>query len=142
MPANAAQDITKFTIDVASFVDNLDKKHAIFLVAEGPGSGRLCDIIGLGFSTAKKQIVRPVPPSISIKVNGEAIALPATPVRSTNANGITGVDLYRATYTVPASVTGIPQVSASASDSIVKVDVTQAESRDGTAVVKLIIKVW
>jgi len=136
VPANAAQDITKFTIDVASFVDNLDKKHAIFLVAEGPGSGRLCDIIGLGFSTDKKQIVRPVPPPISIKVNGEAIALPAHPIRSTNANGITGVDLYRATYTVPASVTGIPQVSASSSDSVVKVDVTQAESRDGTAVVK------
>ena len=136
VPANASQDITQFTIDVASFVDTLDKKHAIFLVAEGPGSGPLCDIIGLGFSSDKKKIVRPVPPSVSIQVNGEAIELPATPVRSTNANGITGVDLYRATYTVPASVTETPRVSASASDRIVKVDVTQAASKDGTAVVK------
>jgi arabinoxylan arabinofuranohydrolase len=136
VPANAAQDVTKFTIDVASAVDNLKQKHAIFLVAEGAGSERLCDIIGLGFSSDKKPIVRPVPPTVSIKVNGEAVELPAAPVRSTNANGITGVDLYQATYNLPADVTGIPQVSASASDPTVKVGVTQAESRDGAAVVK------
>jgi arabinoxylan arabinofuranohydrolase len=131
VPENAAQEVTQFTIDVSSSVDNLGGKHAIFLVAEGS-----CDIIGLGFSSDKKKIVRPVPPSVSIKVNGQAIELPATPVRSTNANGITGVDLYQAAYAVPADVTAIPQVSASASDSKVKVDVKQAESKDGTAVVK------
>jgi len=131
VPANAAQEISQFTIDVASSVDNLGGKHAIFLVAEGS-----CDIIGLGFSSDKKKIVRPVPPSVSIKVNGEAIELPATPVRSTNANGITDVTLYQAAYAVPADVTGIPQVAASASDDKVKIDITQAESRDGTAVVK------
>jgi len=136
VPANAAQEITKFTIDVSSAVDNLGEKHAIFLVAEGSGSGGLCDIIGLGFSSDKKQIVRPVPPSVSIEVNGEAIELPETPVRSTNANGITDVTLYEAAYTVGADVTGIPQVTASASDDKVKVDITQAESKDGTAVVK------
>jgi len=131
VPANAAQEVTQFTVNVASAVDNLDGKHAIFLVAEGS-----CDIIGLGFSSDKKKIVRPVPPSVSIKVNGVDIQLPATPVRSTNANGITDVTLYQAAYTVPADVTGIPQVTASASDSKVKVDIKQAESRDGTAVVK------
>lgn len=136
VPANAPQETTKFAVDVAPFVDNLQQKHAIFLVAEGTGSGNLCDIVGLGFSSDKKPIVRPVPPSVSINVNGEAVRLPPTPVRSTNANGITGVDLYEATYTVPASVTEIPQVSASASDPTVKVDVTQAPSRNGTAIVK------
>jgi arabinoxylan arabinofuranohydrolase len=136
VPANATQEVTKFTADVASVVDNLREKHAIFLVAEGSGSEGLCDIIGLGFSGDKNKIVRPVPPSVSIKVNGEAIKLPATPVRSTNANGIISVDLYKATYTIAASVTEIPQVSASASDPKVKVDVTQAKSKDGTAVVK------
>jgi hypothetical protein len=69
-------------------------------------------------------------------VNGEAIQLPAIPVRSTNANGITGVDIYEATYAVPATVTEIPQVTGSASDGTVKVDVTQAESKGGVAVVK------
>ncbi len=136
VPANAGQEIAKFTVDVAAAVDNLKQKHAIFLVAEGPASERLCDIIGLGFSSDKKPIVRPVPPSVLIKVNGEAIELPATPVRSTNANGITGVDLYEAKYAVPAGDAGIPQVSASSGDPAVKIDVTQAASRDGTAVVK------
>ena len=136
VPANAAQEVAKFTIDVASSVENLKGKHAIFLVAEGSGGGALCDIIGLGFSSDKKKIVRPVPPTVSIKVNGQAINLPATPVRSTNANGITGVDLYEATCALPAEATDIPQVSASASDPLVKVNVTQAPSRGAAAVVK------
>lgn len=136
VPANAAQEITQFTVDVASSVDHLKGKHAVFLVAEGPASEDLCDIIGLGFSSDKKKIVRPVPPSVSITVNGEAIELPAAPVRSTNANGITGVDLYAAAYTLPAGAAQVPQVSASASDRKVKVHVTQAESINGTAVVK------
>jgi arabinoxylan arabinofuranohydrolase len=54
----------------------------------------------------------------------------------TNANGIAGYDIYEATYTVPADVTNTPQVSASASNSNVKVDVKQADSKAGTAVVK------
>ena len=136
VPANAANEVTKFTIDVAASVDNLGKKHAVYLVAEGPQSESLCDIIGLGFSSDKKQIVRQVPPSVTIKVNGEAIELSATPVRSTNANGITGYNIYEATYTLPAGIMEIPKVSASASESNVKVDVAQAESKDGTAIVK------
>ena len=105
VPANAPQEVTKFTVDVASSVENLKEKHAIFLVAEGSEPGALCDIVGLGFSSDKVKIVRPVPPTVSIKVNGQAINLPATPVRSTNANGITGYDIYDAAYAVPADVT-------------------------------------
>ncbi len=136
VPANSAQIITKFTIDVSSVVDNLDKKHAIFLVAEGGETDGLFDLSGLGFSSDKKKIVRPVAPKVNIKVNGEAIEVPATPVRSTNANGIVGYDLYETTYKVPSNITGIPTVSASASDQDVKVTITQAESKTGTAVVK------
>jgi len=135
VPANAAPEVTQYTIDVASSVENLKGKNAIFLVAEGPG-GSLCDIVGLGFSSDKVRIVRPVPPTVSIKVNGQAISLPAHPVRSTNANGITGVDLYEATHAVPADVAAIPQVSASSGDGSVKVEVKQAEAKNGTAVVK------
>jgi arabinoxylan arabinofuranohydrolase len=135
VPANAAQEVTRFTLDVASAVENLKEKHAIFLVPEGSG-GALCDIVGLGFSSDTVKIVRPVPPTVSIKVNGQAVNLPATPVRSTNANGITGVDIYEATFAVPADAAEIPQVTASASDAGVKVDVTQAEAKNGTAVVK------
>ncbi len=136
VPANSSQETSKFTADVSSFVDGLDKKHAIFLVVEGAGPGGLCDIIGLGFSSDKKKIVRQVAPAVSIKVNGEAIDLPATPVRSTNANGIVGYDLYETTFKLPSNMTGIPVVSASASNRQVKVAVTQAESKTGTAVVR------
>jgi len=135
VPANAAQETTTFTIDVSAIVDKLDKKHAIYLVAEGGEEG-LFDLIGLGFSSAKKKIVRPIAPTVSIKVNGVAIDMPAIPVRSTNANGIVGYDIYEATYKVPASVTGTPTVSASASNPAVKVAITQAASKTGTAVVK------
>jgi hypothetical protein len=136
VPANTAQVVTEFKIDVASSVENLREKHAVFLVAEGPASQPLCDIIGLGFSSDKRPIVRPVPPTVSIMVNGETVQLPASPVRSTNANGIVSVDLYQATHAIPAAVTEVPRVSASASDPAVKVAVTQAEARDGTAIVK------
>lgn len=136
VPANSAQETTKFTIDVAAFVDKLDKKHAIFLVAEGDGTESLFDFIGLGFSSNKKKIERHIPPTVSIKVNGESITLPTTPVRSTNANGILGYDLYEAKYNVPASANGIPTIVASANDPAVKVSITQAESKTGTAVVK------
>lgn len=136
VPADAAREVTQFNLDVAAAVENLKGKNAIFLVAEGPGGGALCDIVGLGFSSEKVKIVRPVPPTVSIKVNGQAVTLPATPVRSTNANGITGVDIYEATCALPAEVTEVPQVTASASDGSVKVEVKQAESRNGTALVK------
>jgi arabinoxylan arabinofuranohydrolase len=136
VPANSAQETTKFTIDVSAIVDNLDKKHAIFLVAEGSDPGGIYDLIGLGFSSAKKKIVRPIAPTVSIRVNGETLDLPATPVRSTNANGIVGLDLYETTYKLPSSITGIPTVKASASDPDVKVAIMQAESKTGTAVVR------
>jgi len=136
VPANAAQETTKFTIDVSAIVDKLDKKHAIYLVAEGGDTEGLFDLIGLGFSSAKKKIVRPIAPTVSLKVNGEAIVVPLTPVRSTNANGIVGYDIYQTTYKVPSSATSTPILSASASNPAVKVAVTQAESKTGTAVVK------
>jgi hypothetical protein len=60
--------------------------------------------------------------------------LPATPVRSINANGITGYDLYEAD--VEISSNKIPAVSASSSDRNVKIAITQAKTVYGTAIVK------
>ncbi|MFW5725058.1 MAG: hypothetical protein ACOCX0_01330 [Bacteroidota bacterium] len=136
VPANATQETTKFTVDVADVVDNLDKKHAIFLIAEGTGSEGLFDLIGLGFSSKDKKIVRPVTPSVSIEVNGEAIEVPEIPVRATRENGIMGYDRYKTTYTLPSDISGIPSVSASANNPEVKITVQQAESTTGTAFVK------
>lgn len=136
VPANAKQEATKFTVDVAKFVDNLDKKHAIYLVAEGGESETLFDLMGLGFSSKKKELVAPAVPTVKIEVNGNAINLPENPVRSTNENGIVGYDIYEANYTIPSGTTGMPVVSASASTPAVKVAVTQATSASGTATVK------
>ena len=97
---------------------------------------RFFDLMGLGFSSKDKKIVRPVVPTVSIKVNGKEIVLPETPVRSTNANGIVGYNLYEATYNVPSGSAGIPSVTASASTPEVKVSIKQASSASGMAVVE------
>ena len=138
VPANSAQEITKFTIDVSDFVDQLDKKHAIFLVAEGmgPGSAPLFDLIGLGFSSDKKEIIRPVAPTVSIAVNGVVLNLPTVPLRSTNENGIVDYDIYEAMVNLAPNTTRTPIVSASASDPDIKVAITQAKSASETAIVQ------
>lgn len=136
VPANSVEEISKFTVDVSAFVDHLDKKHAIFLVAEGTGQDGLFDLVGLGFSSDQKNINRPVAPKVSISVNGVAIDLPPFPVRSTNANGISGYDLYEAAYKIPSNVSGIPIITASSDNPNVKVSVKQAESITGMAEVK------
>ncbi|MEJ8817336.1 hypothetical protein [Lacibacter sp. H407] len=136
VPANSKQEVTQFTIDVAKYVDNLDKKHAIFLVADGDSTDVLFNLSGLGFSSKTKKLVRPVVPVVNIMVNGKAIDIPATPVRSTNANGITEYNIYQATVKVPATTTAIPKVTASSNNRTVKVSITQASSKEGNAVVK------
>ncbi|WP_114792681.1 hypothetical protein U0035_01210 [Niabella yanshanensis] len=136
VPANAKAEVTKFTIDVAKHVDHLGGKHAIFLVAEGEGVDELFDLAGLGFSSGKKKINRPVVPAVKIAVNGKDIVLPSTPVRSTNANGITGYDIYEAVYKVPSDATTLPKVTASSNNPAVKVNVTQASAALGKAIVK------
>jgi beta-xylosidase len=136
VPANSVQEMTQFTIDVSKSVDHLDKKHAIFLVAEGNASEPLFDLIGFGFSSKDKKISRPVPPAVKIAVNGKEILLPATPVRSTNKNGIVGYDIYEVTCEIPSGTTAIPVVSATANNPEVAVSVMQASSMRGKATVK------
>lgn len=136
VPANTKQDIMRFTANVSHFVDGLDGKHAIFLVAEGGEPDVLFDLNGLGFSSAKKKLSRPVVPAVNIAVNGQIIELPKTPLRSKNANGIVGYDLYQTTYKIPAGVTTVPRVTASSNNSKVKIAVTQSELLSGTAIVK------
>ena len=134
VPAGSKQEMTRFTIDVASAVEGLKGKHAIYLVAEGEGQEPLFDMEGLGFSSKKKDISRPVIPTVTITVDGKAVETPKTPVRSTNANGITDYTVYE--VSCPQAGTNVPVVAASASDKDVEIAVTQAESVTGTAVVK------
>lgn len=136
VPENAKQEATQFTADVSAMVDGLDKKHAIYLLAEGADGELLFDLQGLGFSSVKKKIVRPVPPVVSINVNGIAVALPEIPVRSNNTNGLVTYDQYETNFTLPAGTTGIPKVTASANNPAVKITITQPASLTGKAVVK------
>ncbi|WP_291529646.1 hypothetical protein [Bacteroides sp. UBA939] len=137
VPAGSPQAVTRFVIDVSSAVDKLDKKHAIYLVAEGAEEGKLFDLAGLGFSSDKKQIAPPMVPAVTILVDGKAIELPAAPVRSTNANGVVGFDLYETTCKVAADTRRIPVVSATADNRDVKVNVVQATHSSRKAAVQV-----
>ena len=136
VPANSAQKENSYSINVSEFVDNLNKKHSVYLVAEGNTPDALFDLSGLGFSSKKKPIKKPETPTVNIAVNGIDIELPATPVRSTNANGIMDYNLYETVYNLPENVNDVPKVSAKSSNKKIKIDVTQADSKDGTATVK------
>ena len=135
VPAGSIQEITKYTIDVSEVVDKLDKKHAIFLVAESNSKEKLCVLQGLGFSKKGKSLEYPTIPTVEIMVDGQKVDLPTTPVRSTNANGITGFNQYETTYTIPANTEDTPKVSATSNDPSVKIDVIQPTSGNKKAVV-------
>ncbi|AFL84740.1 hypothetical protein Belba_2173 [Belliella baltica DSM 15883] len=135
VPANSKQEATQFTIDVAQYVDQLDKKNAIFLVAEAGSDEGLFELLGLGFSAKGKELKRPVAPKISISVNGEAVEVPETPVRSTNENGILGYGLYEVNASLPAGSDSNPKVTAKSDNPSVKISIEQAESEEGEATV-------
>ena len=129
-------EVTKYTLDVTDAVKALDKKHAIYLKAQGDADGKLCILRGIGFSADEKSLVNPAAPTVSIQADGQEIELPATPVRSTNANGYTGYDQYEAVCTLPAGTETAPKFTASSVNPNVKIDITQPETKDGKAVVK------
>lgn len=130
-------DPIRFTLDVSSAVDGLEGKHALYLVVRGEERYRpLCDLIGLGFSAKGHPIERTVTPKGIICVNGVAIDMPTEPVRSTGANGLTGYDVYEARIGISANGKSVPVVTASATDPDIKIDISQSDSVDGTAIVK------
>jgi len=136
VPANSSSKEQQFTLDVSQYVDHLDKKHAIFLVARGNGSNELFELSGLGFSSKNKAIKRPVVPKVNINVNGKAVELPTTPLRSTNENGIVGYDIYQAKVQLGNETNKLPKLSASSSDSKVKISIIQPKSSKDIGVVK------
>lgn len=136
VPAGASKDVTCFTADVAQYVDNLDGKHAIYLIAEGEGNNTLFELEGIGFSKGKKELVRPVAPTVTIKVGGQVVELPETPVRSTNRNGIVEPSLYEANYSLASGQS--TEVTASADNKAVDFEITQINGNSGTAVVKAV----
>lgn len=135
VPAGSAQEVTRFSLDVSAVVDGLDGKHAVYLVAEGAGQAPLCDLIGLGFSKKGQTLERPQVPVVQIKADGKDLAMPAIPLRSTSANGLTDCTTYEVRCDVPSSASSMPRLSAVSSDPSVAVSVTQG-SKDKDGMVK------
>lgn len=128
--------MTRFTVDVSKAVDNLDKKHAIYLVARGGEGKPACILKGLGFSKKGETMEFPESPSVAISVNNQPLELPATPVRMTAKNGYTGYDNYEAFYNVAQNDNAIPVVTASSNNPDVKIEITQPKSSKDSATVR------
>ena len=139
VPANARRE--RVTINVATpDVEGLKGKHAIYLVAEGPEVKEphqapthqqrgprqpqrpvgLFDLHGIGFAKDDAPITRPVVPTVAITVDGQKLNIPDTPIRTTNANGLT--DAIR--YQVYGPLKQGSKISVTASDPSVKSDVS------------------
>ena len=111
--ADAPRRPTNFSVSVPS-IEGLKGKHAIYLVAEGPEVQQpqnnrrqfdrpqqpqrpvgLFDLHGIGFTKSGTTFEVPVVPTVSITVDGKTLNLPSTPIRCTNANGLTDATLYQ-----------------------------------------------
>ena len=153
VPAKSKPICTRYTADVADAVEGLAGKHAIYLVADGPDVKQqepvrprwgerprqqrpvgLFDLQGIGFSSNTVSIERPVPPTVTITVDGKQLALPELPVRFTNANGYSDVSHYQ-TY---APLNGNSVIRVTVSDQSVSTSVSAIT--DGRATVRCTYK--
>lgn len=149
VPADAPRVATTYKVAVPQ-VEGLNGKHAIYLVAEGPeikeekpafdphfrgtrGYQRpvgLFDLHGVGFSKNGTTCEPAVVPVITMTVDGMKLNVPSTPIRCSNANGLT--DQIR--YQVHAPMTENSTLEVKASDPAVKIEVSKIV--EGRAVVK------
>ncbi len=130
VPAKSSGKTRRFTADVSDVVDGLDKKHAIYLVANAGKGSKVCVLHGLGFTRKGQTMNLPEPPGVSIRVNGKEIELPSTPARMTALNGYTGYNNYEVSCRMPSGKR--PEVTASSDNRAVKVKVSQPDSYPGT----------
>ena len=129
VPANAAKEAKTYEVAVPA-VEGLTGKHAIYLVVEGAGNEPLVDFHGIGFAKADKPCQRPVVPTVSILVDGKALAMPTKPLFSTNDNGL--MDLSH--YQVYAPLTDKSVIKATANGG--NVDIKIGKIVDGRATVR------
>ena len=148
VPEGAPQTMRVCKVEVPQ-VEGLKGKHAIYLVAEGPeveqpkndrpAWGRpqqpqrpvgLFDLHGIGFSKNGTACERPAVPVVNITVDGKRLAIPATPIRSSNANGLTDATHYQ----VYAPLNDSSVIKATADNADVKIEVSRIVA--GRATVK------
>lgn len=144
IPANSPKTTSPYTINVSEAVDKLDKKHAIYLVAEcedltdgEKDNTALFDLIGLGFSCDSKAIAQPIVPKVKIMIDGTALQLPTLPTRSTNINGYTDSNHYDVMYQPkePKCLRDL-KISAKASNPDVKIEIGKFDPETRVADVK------
>lgn len=137
IPHGSAREVTQFKVDVSDAVDNLDGKHAIYLVAEGAPGRPAFVLNGIGFSKKGDPLVHEQAPKVTIAVNGVALNLPENPTRSNNENGYVGYDRYDVPFKLLSDKT--PEVLAITSSNTpdIKIDVEQPKSVKDKATVKI-----
>lgn len=136
MPPGSPREQMCFKIDVSDAVDNLDGKHAVYLVAEGAPGRPAFALDGVGFGKKNDVLNSPSAPEVAIYVNGVAIDLPEHPTRSNDFNGYTGYDRYDVPirlYTDKA-----PEIKALVSSDAddVKIDIEQPKTATDKATVR------
>jgi hypothetical protein len=149
VPANAPRKATTYKVAVPE-IEGLKGKHAIYLVAEGPEIQQpqnerrqfgnrpqqpqrpvgLFDLHGIGFSKNGTTCEPPVVPTVDILVDGKKLNMSNTPIRCSNANGLT--DAIR--YQIYGPLTANSKITVSPSNPAVKSVVSQIV--EGRATVK------
>ena len=129
VPANAAKEAKTYEVAVPA-VEGLTGKHGIYLVVEGAGNEPLVDFHGIGFAKADKPCQRPVVPTVSILVDGKALAMPTKPIFSTNDNGL--MDLSHYQVYAPLTDKSVIKATANGGD----VDIKIGKITDGRATVR------
>ena len=152
VPAQAPKEPKIYSLK-ADGVEGLTGKHAIYLVAEGPEVqqpdqqqrpqwGRrqepqrpqgLFDLHGIGFTKGGTWST-PVVPQVAITVDGKYLAIPSTPIFSSNANGYTEVSHYQ----VYAPLKANSKLSAFSYNPAVKFEISPIN--EGRATVKATYK--
>ena len=133
VPSDAPREVRYYNVAVPA-VEGLSGKHAIYLKVEGEGKEGLVDIHGIGFAKGNESFIDKVPviPEVNITVDGKEIAIPKTPVFSTNQNGYTDLTRYQ-TY-APLKDNSVVKASVNTCGSKVKIETGKIVS--GRATVK------
>ena len=126
IPADAPRRATTVSAPVPA-LEGLTGKHAVYLVADGPG---LFTLHGIGFGKHGAEVQPPVVPEVTITVDGQRLLIPSLPLMATNQNGYTRADHYQ-TY---APLRASSRIEASANDPSVTIAVSPIA--DGRATVR------
>lgn len=126
-----------YKIDVSDAVDNLDGKHAVYLVAKGAPGRPAVALNGIGFTKNGDMLNPPTAPRVDIFVNGVALNLPEVPTRSNDFNGYTGYDRYDVPFKLNTDKAPEVSVMTSSNANDVKVEIDQPKSVKDKATVRV-----